>query len=59
MLGYEVWTHHNESARQTTSVVKEDDRTSDDRMEEDDRTSLKQTLRILLHRRFKSFLTSL
>jgi hypothetical protein len=33
MLGYEVWTHHNESARQTTSVVEEDDRTSDDRMD--------------------------
>jgi hypothetical protein len=34
MLGYEVWMHHSESVRQTASVVEEDDRTGDDRMDE-------------------------
>jgi hypothetical protein len=33
--GYEVWTHHGESIRQTASVVKEEeDRMSDDRIDE-------------------------
>jgi hypothetical protein len=32
MPGYEVWVHHGESARQTASVVEDDDTTSDDRM---------------------------
>jgi hypothetical protein len=30
----EVWMHHGESACQTTSIAKEDDRTGDDRMDE-------------------------
>jgi hypothetical protein len=34
MLGYEVWVHHGESVRQTTSVVEDDDSTSDDRIDE-------------------------
>jgi hypothetical protein len=34
MPGYEVWMHHSESVRQTASVVEEDDRTGDDRMDE-------------------------
>jgi hypothetical protein len=34
MPGYEVWTHHDESVRQTASVVEEDDRMGDDRMYE-------------------------
>jgi hypothetical protein len=34
--GYEVWTHHDESVRQRTASVaeEEDDRSSDDRMDE-------------------------
>jgi hypothetical protein len=34
MLGYEVWTHHGESVRQTALVVEEDDRRGDNRMDE-------------------------
>jgi hypothetical protein len=35
MPGYEVWTHHGESIRQTASVVKEEeDRMGDDRIDE-------------------------
>jgi hypothetical protein len=34
MLDYEVWVHHGESVNQTTSVVEDDDSTSDDRMDE-------------------------
>ena len=34
MPGYEMWTHHGESVRQTASVAEEDDRTGDDRMDE-------------------------
>jgi hypothetical protein len=29
-----VWVHHDESVRQTASVVEDDDSTSDDRMDE-------------------------
>jgi hypothetical protein len=32
--GYEVWTHHGESVHQTVSVVEENDRTCNDRMNE-------------------------
>jgi hypothetical protein len=32
MPGYEVWVHHGESVRQITSVVEDDDSTSDDEM---------------------------
>jgi hypothetical protein len=64
MLGYDVWTHHGETIHQrTTSVVEdEDDRSGDDRMDEmldAIRQQLEKTVRILLHRRCKSFLTSL
>jgi hypothetical protein len=36
MLGYEVWMHHDESVRQRTASVaeEEDDRSGDDRMDE-------------------------
>jgi hypothetical protein len=34
MPGYEVWTHHDMSVRQTASVVKEDDSRGDDQMDE-------------------------
>jgi hypothetical protein len=34
MPGYEVWTHHDESVHQTASVVEEDDRRGDDRLDE-------------------------
>jgi hypothetical protein len=32
--GYEVWTHHDELVRQTTSVAEENDRMGNDRMNE-------------------------
>jgi hypothetical protein len=36
MIGYEVWMHHDESARQRTAsmVEEEEDRRGDDRMDE-------------------------
>jgi hypothetical protein len=34
MLGYEVWVYDGESVHQTASVAKDDDSTSDNRMDE-------------------------
>jgi hypothetical protein len=34
MSGNEVWTHHDEFVHQTTTMMEEDDRRGDDRMDE-------------------------
>jgi hypothetical protein len=64
MPSYEVWTHHGELVCRRTALVaeEEDDRSGDIRMDEmldAIRPELETTLRILLHRRCKSFLTCL